>query len=222
MCGRYSLILDENDLPKRFGKPITAAYEVTSRYNVAPTQNAPIVTTHGIEAMRWGLMPPWLKDMKGAFKMINARAETLHEKPAYRSLLQASRCLVPATGFYEWRETPQGKQPYYFSVSDRPLISFAGLWTERRDAEGLPLRSFIIITTRPNGLVAKIHDRMPVILSEEDEGVWLDSSAGLDELIPLLDSYPADHMTSRAVGRQVNNTANDSPDMVEPMSESLS
>ncbi len=219
MCGRYSLILDEHDLPKRYGKPATAAYAVTSRYNVAPSQNAPVVTASGIEAMRWGLLPPWLKDPRGALGMINARAESLLERAAYKPLFKTRRCLVPATGFYEWLDTPTGKQPYYFMVTDRPLISFAGLWTERLDAEGLPVRSFTIITTRPNGLVAKVHDRMPVVLSEDQESIWLDVHADLHELSAMLDPYDAQFMRAVAVSKAVNTAANDSSDLIDPISD---
>lgn len=214
MCGRYTLIADA-EIAKRYDKPIIGGYAVNPRYNVAPGQYAPIITAAGIQPMRWGLVPAWAKDMNIGFRMINARGESLMERTAFRGLLKSHRCLVPASGFYEWKATATGKQPYYISVKDDPLISFAGLYTERPDAEGVPLRTFTIITTEPNRLVAEVHNRMPVVLAREDEAAWLgEEPAGTGEVLGLLRPYPAERMEMYAVDTAVNRANNDSPELI--------
>lgn len=214
MCGRYTLITDA-EVAKRYDKPIIGGYAVNPRYNVAPGQYAPIITRDGIQAMRWGLVPSWAKDVNVGYRMINARGESLMERPAFRGLLKANRCLVPASGFYEWKTTANGKQPYYISVKGEPLVSLAGLYAERPDAEGVPLRTFTIITTEPNRLVAEVHNRMPVILAREDEAAWLgEEPAGTGEVLRLLQPYPARAMEMYAVDTAVNRTSNDSPELI--------
>lgn len=197
MCGRYTLITDA-EVAKRYDKPIIGGYAVNPRYNVAPSQYA-----------------PWAKDVNVGYRMINARRESLLERPAFRGLLKANRCLVPASGFYEWKVTATGKQPYYISVKGEPLISLAGLYTERPDAEGVPLRTFTIITTTPNRLVAEVHDRMPVVLARADEAAWLgEEPAGTGEVLGLLRPYPSEAMEMYAVDVAVNRTSNDSPELI--------
>lgn len=214
MCGRYTLITD-SEVAKRYDKPIIGGYAVNPRYNVAPGQYAPIITRDGIVPMRWGLVPSWAKDAKIGYRMINARSETLLERTAFRGLLKANRCLVPASGFYEWKTTATGKQPYYISVKSEPFISLAGLYTERRDAEGMPLRTYTIITTEPNRLVAEVHNRMPVILAHADEAAWLgDEPAGTGEVLSLLRPYPAEAMEMYSVDTAVNSASKDSPDLI--------
>lgn len=215
MCGRYAII-QEKELLKRYDKPVVGGYALNPRYNVAPTQNAPVITRDGIEVMRWGLLPHWAKDLSIGFKMINAKAETILEKPAFRGLVKARRCLVPASGFYEWLKHPDGtKQPYYIFVKDQELISFAGLWTERQDAEGHPLKSYTIITTGPNELVARIHDRMPVILSKDEEDAWLSEAVSAEEAAAMLDPFPAELMDMYAVDMRVGSTRNDDPGLID-------
>jgi putative SOS response-associated peptidase YedK len=218
MCGRYALIKDEQ-LKSRYDKPFIGGYALNPRYNIAPTQHAPVITSAGIEIMRWGLMPSWLKDPRASFSMINARSENLLERPAYRGLIASHRCLVPASGFYEWQDVPGGKQPYYVFVKDSPLISFAGLYTVRRDAEDQIVKSFTIVTTEPNELVAKIYNRMPVIFEKDEEVAWLDETlTDPGDVLPMLDAYPAGLMDMHPVGTQVGNVSNDSPSLIEPES----
>jgi putative SOS response-associated peptidase YedK len=214
MCGRYTLITNA-EVAKRYDKPIIGGYAVNPRYNVAPGQYAPVITSDGIQSMRWGLVPSWAKDVNVGYRMINARGESLMERPAFRGLLKANRCLVPASGFYEWKATATGKQPYYISVKGEPLISLAGLYTERLDAEGVPLRTFTIITTEPNRLVVEVHNRMPVILAREDEAAWLgEEPAGTGAVLRLLRPYPAGAMEMYAVDTAVNRASNDSPELI--------
>lgn len=214
MCGRYTLITDA-EVAKRYDKPIIGGYAVNPRYNVAPGQYAPVITTDGIQPMRWGLVPAWAKDLNIGYRMINARGESLMERTAFRGLLKSHRCLVPASGFYEWKATATGKQPYYISVKGEPLVSFAGLYTERPDAEGVPLRAFTIITTEPNRLVAEVHNRMPVVLARADEAAWLgEEPAGTGEVLGLLRPYPAEAMEMYAVDTAVNRASNDSPELI--------
>jgi putative SOS response-associated peptidase YedK len=194
----------------------------SERYNLAPQQRALIV--RGREGERdavmakWGLLPHWAKDAKIAFKMINARAETLGEKPAYRSLLPRHRCLVPADGFYEWTVADDGKKtPVYFQLAERTMFAFAGLWASRTDPEtGEVLVSCTIVTTTPNELVAPVHDRMPVILPAGLEAAWLDPSVPKEQALALLEPYPAALMTAAEASRDVNSVKNDFPGLLVP------
>ena len=160
---------------------------------------------------KWGLLPHWAKDSKIAFKMINARAETLTEKPAYRSLISRHRCLIPADGFYEWMVGTDGKkQPIHFHLPSHELFAFAGLWTARTDEEtGELLESCTIITTRPNELVAPVHDRMPVILRSGVEAAWLDPAISKEQALWLLEPYPAGLMVASPASTRVNSVRND-------------
>jgi putative SOS response-associated peptidase YedK len=167
---------------------------------------------------KWGLLPHWAKDSKIAFKMINARAETLTEKPAYRNLIGKHRCLIPADGFYEWTVGSDGKkQPIHFHLPDYEMFAFAGLWTSRTDEEtGEIIESCTIITTRPNELVAPVHDRMPVILPAGAEPMWLDSSISKEHALSLLEPYPADLMLALPASTRVNSVRNDDSGLLLP------
>ena len=195
-------------------------------------QHRAIAANHGGDAERgaaplaqfqWGLIPSWAKDPKIGSRMINARAETLAEKPSYRTALTRRRCLIPADGFYEWREADNpkegGRTPMYFHrADDDALFAFAGLWDEWHAPDGSPLRSCTIITGTPNPLVAPIHDRMPIILRPENESAWLDPSLrDPDALTALLAPYPADVMDVYAVSRQVNSPAVDDRALLQPV-----
>jgi len=150
--------------------------------------------------------------------MINAKAETLTEKRTYIKPLSYQRCLIPASGFFEWQKTDQGKVPYLFYIPDRPVFCFAGLYVIRKDSEDHELRSFTIITTTPNKLVEPIHDRMPVILSKEEEKIWLNPDfTEADQLLPLLDPYPVSEMEKHEVSTDVNSTRNNSPELIQPL-----
>jgi putative SOS response-associated peptidase YedK len=160
---------------------------------------------------KWGLLPHWAKDSKIAFKLINARAETLTEKPAYRGLLTRHRCLIPADGFYEWTVGSDGKKyPIHFHLPDYELFAFAGLWTARTDDEtGEITESCTIITTQPNDLVAPVHDRMPVILLPDAEATWLDQAISKEHALSLLEPYPAELMRALPASTRVNSLRND-------------
>src|SRR5258707_8602572 len=188
MCGRYSLP-DPEDIPIRF-KGTRFGYDLKPRYNAAPSEDMPVVVSDGekhVELMRWGLVPFWAKDEKIGYKMINARAETLSEKPSFRKALSLQRCIVPAGGFFEWKQAGKEKIPYYIHLKHQKLFSFAGLYDCWRNKDGKELHSYTIITTRPNAVVGAIHDRMPVILTKEHEETWLNpDETDLTRLLDLL------------------------------------
>jgi len=168
-------------------------------HNIKPTQDAPIIVEHDgareFQLMQWGLIPFWAKDPKIGSKMFNARAETVGEKPSFKSSFRRKRCLVPAAGFYEWKAEGRGKVPYLFSVGDNEIFGFAGLYDTWRLPNGETLRTYTIITTAPNELVAEVHDRMPVILPRAQEQIWLDASVEDPYFLQsLLEPYPADLM----------------------------
>src|SRR5258707_9380083 len=180
VCGRYSITVPTSQLAERFD----AAPPSESRgphYTAALTQKLPVLLTEGerqIQLLRGGLIPHWSKDTSTAYKMINARSETLDEKPAYRDTFKKRRCLVLADGFYEWQKTGKGKTPIRFTLKSGEPFAVAGLWENWKDPEGNWLRTFPIITGKPNALVAPVHDRMPMILLPENENTWLDNEAG--------------------------------------------
>jgi putative SOS response-associated peptidase YedK len=219
VCGRYSLKpVDPAQLRARF--PIGESLAITPPYyNITPTSEVLAVTTDRDgrprgEHLRWGLVPNWAKDTKVGFKMINARAETLAERPAYRSAFERFRCLIPADGFYEWQAIAgeSRKQPFHITRADGELFAFAGLWSVWHRGEPEELRSCTIITTAANSAVARVHDRMPVILPREAEQRWLAHDAQLGELEPLLPGLPADEMVLRPVGPAVNDARYDGPE----------
>jgi putative SOS response-associated peptidase YedK len=223
MCGRYT-VRSIQPVAELFG--ISLPPEFQPRFNIAPTQDVLVVRSVAADAaraparrgdlLRWGLVPSWAQDPSVGNRMINARAETAAERPAFRDAMRRRRCLVPADGFYEWQkqEGSKRKQPHLIRMKgDRPF-AFAGLWdTWRRGDE--PLESFTILTTSPNELVRPIHDRMPVIISCEDYDRWLDPRVDSAGVADLLKPYPASDMQANPVGTQVNNPANDDPSCAE-------
>jgi putative SOS response-associated peptidase YedK len=162
--------------------------------------------------LRWGLVPAWAKDIGVGTKMINARGESAAEKPAFREAMAKRRCLVPATGFFEWKDLPGRKQPYAITLPDRPLFAFAGLWESWRPRDGSPVETFTIVTTDPNEQVAQIHDRMPVILPKEAEDAWLNGDVA--EANALVKPY-AGPVALRAVNRTVSNVNNEGPECLD-------
>jgi putative SOS response-associated peptidase YedK len=220
MCGRFTVTANVEALAERF-QVAPPAEEMVPRFNVAPTQNVPVVLNEGeprIALVRWGLIPSWAKDPAIGNRMINARAETVAQKPAFRTALRRRRCLVLADGFYEWRKDPQGKTPMYIHLAAREPFAFAGLWDTWRDPDGNPVTSCTLITTAPNELVAPVHNRMPVILRPEVEGLWLDRSVEDPQaLLPLLVPYPAELMSAYPVSRRVNSPDFDSPLCIQPV-----
>lgn len=219
MCGRFSIFADPERLAERFNA--TAPAEgLVPRYNAAPTQDLPVLLNQGdrvIQLLRWGLVPFWAKDPSIGNRMINARSETLAEKPSYRTALRKRRCLVLADGFYEWQKVPGGKVPMRVALKSGEPFAFAGLWETWDAPDGDLLRTFTIITTSPNDLVAPIHNRMPVILLPEYEAVWMDNAAHQEAWLDLLRPYPADLLTAYPVSTRVNSPSNDDPSIVQPI-----
>ena len=216
MCGRFTLTVDINSIARAFN--VAPSLQMAPRYNIAPTQNVVTVMSNGskhLDLLRWGLIPSWAKEESIGSRMINARAETLAEKPSFRRLLRSRRCLIVADGFYEWKQEGGGKTPMYITLKDHEPFAFAGLWDAWKDPEGELLRTCTIITTSPNELVSSIHNRMPAILSADAQEAWLDS--GLQDehmLLPLLGSYPAEAMSARPVSRLVNNPKYDGAELI--------
>ncbi len=217
MCGRYSLP-DPGDIPIRF-KNTRYGYDLKPRYNAAPSENLPVVVNDGqkhVELMRWGLVPFWAKDEKIGYKMINARAETLQEKPSFRKALAKQRCIVPAGGFFEWKQVDKEKVPYYIFLKNHQLFGFAGLYDVWHDKTGKELKTYTIITTQPNALVGTIHNRMPAILEKQDEETWLNpNETETPHLAKLLHPYPAGEMESYPVSRKVSSPGNDTKEVIE-------
>lgn len=217
MCGRYSLAPTEN-LAARFNAE-ELQVPLLPRYNVAPSQSMPVVvhtSPNRLALMQWGLVPAWSKEPRAAFSTINARAETIATSSVFRGPFKSRRCLVPASGFYEWHKTGQGKQPFCIRLRGGDLFAFAGLYDIWRDGDGNELHSYTIITTAPNDVVAPIHNRMPAILRPEDEALWLDRDADPERLRALLAPYPAEEMEAFAVSRAVNNPANEGAELMRP------
>jgi putative SOS response-associated peptidase YedK len=213
VCGRFTSSSGSERLRERFSVAIPEGYR--ERYNVAPGQRIAIIrgAEGGREAalVRWGLWPHWAKDARLAYKLINARAETLSQKPAFRSLLGRYRCLVLADGFYEWRTGEDGgRDPIHFRLADGSPFAFAGLWTSRADPDtGELVESCTIVTTAPNALVAPVHDRMPVILPPSLENDWLDPELSREHALSLLQPFAADAMLGLPASRRVNSIRND-------------
>ena len=220
MCGRFTITLDPADLQQELNLGDLPA-EWKPRYNVAPTQNIPIVNdtqTRSVQMFRWGLIPSWAKDITIGERLINARSETLREKPSFRHAFANQRCLVLADGFFEWqqRNSKTPKVPMYFQLLEAKPFAFAGLWEYWEDAEHKGIHSCTIITCEPNTLVAQVHNRMPVILDKDTCWKWLEAK-DLSKLQTMLAPYPAEKMHSYSVGRYVNNLAYDSVECIQPL-----
>ena len=220
MCGRFSLTADLGELARRFefeGDWL----ELEPNYNVAPTQNVLTVIDAGENRrggfMRWGLIPHWARTPAVGSRMINARAETVAQKPAFRTALKRRRCLVLADGFYEWRKMGRARTPMRIALESGDPFAFAGLWSLWKDPEGNNVPSCAIITTQANDLLRPIHARMPVILPREMEEFWLDRDVqDSDALANVLTSYPSDLMQAYPVSTLVNSVRNNSPEVMEP------
>ncbi len=226
MCGRYTLAVQLDLIADRFLLKRVDAKE-TFRFNIAPTQLAPVIhqtdTGRTLTMMRWGLIPFWAKDESIGNKLINARAETLAEKPSFKRSLERKRCIVPADGFYEWKKSKDGKTktPMRIVVGQGDLFGFAGLWDRWKSPNGESVESYTIITTEPNKFVSPIHNRMPVILSKDIEDQWLDPEITKPELLtPLLVPYKGE-MKAYEVSKSVNSPSNDSPSLIEPIAPEL-
>lgn len=212
MCGRYQLgLAGKNKLfGYRFGVDEQQALKLKDNYNVAPSQIMPVVVKHSpntIQMMLWGLIPHWSKDGKSL--VINARSETLSVKPMFKKLIETQRCIIPATGFYEWKRTTERKQPFYIGLKDKDFFGFAGLYDVWKNPKGEEIYSYTIITCSPNKTLAEIHNRMPVILKKEDEEKWLNPDTVEEEkLMPLLIPFPDEQMKAYPISLRVNSPAN--------------
>jgi putative SOS response-associated peptidase YedK len=216
MCGRYALY-GPRSRSRAEADYFSNLEEFPGSWNVAPGQTLPITTLSGGEIQhvtaRWGLVPFFAKDEKTGYKCINARAETVATTPAFRGPYRGKRrCLVPACGFYEWMKHPFGKRPYYITSSDESLLAFAGLWDTWKKPDGERLTTFTIITTEPNELTRRLHDRMPVILDPNDYRRWLEADSPEDLLKPC----PVDMLQCFPVSVRVNAAKNDGPDLIAP------
>lgn len=220
MCGRFSLDTPPRRIKEHFGLDQTP--ELFARYNIAPSQMVPAVreavSGRTLVMLHWGLLPSWAKDEKSAYSMTNARAETVATKPAFRSAFRQRRCLIPASGFYEWKQEGRIKQPYHFRMRDDDVFAFAGLWEHWEGEGGKVIESCSIIVTYANELIRPVHDRMPVILDPDDYATWLDTHwHDADSLVPLLRSYPAARMVAFPVSRRVSKPVYDAPDCATPI-----
>lgn len=221
MCGRFTLTADQDSFENRFSLTRFDLGWVPS-FNIAPTQEVLTVTNDGSEnrpeLMRWGLVPSWAKDPKIGNRMINARSETLAEKPSFRTAFKRRRCLIPADGFYEWKREGKAKKPMLITANPGGLFAFAGLWETWKQPDDSWLLTCAIITTSANEFMKSIHDRMPVILPRESEASWLDSeeqdTAMLSE---LLLPYDSDRMEAYEVSTLVNSPRNNFPEVIEPV-----
>lgn len=227
MCGRFTLHTDPSILARLFGLDEEAYLE--PRYNIAPSQPVAIVRLNRnaereLTHVLWGLVPSWAKDVSIGARMINARSETVAEKPSFRSAFRRRRCLVPADGFYEWQSRGKKKQPYYVTLNDDQPFAIAGLWEHWAGADGSELETCTLLTTEPNEKLADVHNRMPVILHVDDYDEWLgDGSETLpseqDHLFHLMRPYEAEAMKLTPVSTYVSNARNEGPACIEPLPE---
>lgn len=224
MCGRFTLTVNPEQLQEAF-PGLQVPDSLTPRYNIAPTQPVAVIANNRPERLDffvWGLIPSWAKDPSIGSRLINARAETLTEKPAFRAAFRRRRCLIPASGFYEWRADPgqKSKTPLYIHRADGAPLAFAGLWENWNGPDGSNILSCTIITTAPNGLMEKIHNRMPAILPPSAYAQWLDpGEPPVERLQTLLQPYPAEAMQAFPVSRLVNVPGNDTLDCILPVAE---
>jgi putative SOS response-associated peptidase YedK len=219
MCGRYTLHHKPVEIEERFEIDLEGD-EFGARYNIAPSQNVLTVRqkdAREVAFCKWGLVPYWAKDPAIGNKMINAKAETLAEKPSFKYALSKRRCLIIADGFYEWKK--QGKspsQPLYIRRRDGGLFAFAGLWEEWKTPEGDRLPTCTIITTEPNEWIAQFHHRMAVILKPEDEAAWIDPKNTVADVLPLLGSYPSEELEAFPVSKAVNSPSSNEASLIDP------
>jgi len=221
MCGRFTLTVDPAEIQDIFGG-FSFPTIFAPRYNIAPSQPVmaiPNDAKNTADFFAWGLIPSWSKDPSIGNRLINARGETIAEKPSFRGGFKYKRCLIPSDGFYEWKTQPgqKTKIPHFIFMKDRQPFAFAGLWDEWQSPDGGSIRTCTIITTEPNELMSTLHNRMPVILDPKDYEAWLDPAPQPpDNLMPLIRPYPADKMSAHPVTTLVNKPSNDRPECVVP------
>ena len=220
MCGRYTLHHKPEEIEERFD--VDAVEELLApRYNIAPSQIIPVIRqtqSREMAGCKWGLIPFWAKDPKIGNNLINAKAETIAEKPSFKRAFAKRRCLIPADGFYEWQKRGKApSQPMYIRRRDGGLFAFAGLWEEWKSPEGEPIETCTIITVEPNELLSKIHNRMAAILRPGDEAAWIDPKSAVDDLLQMLRPYDSDELEAIPVSRAVNSPAHDSAALIAPV-----
>lgn len=221
MCGRFTLTATGETLAEAFNLDETP--EVAPRYNIAPTQPVAAVRLSPDSGKReltyfhWGLIPSWSKDPQIGSRLINARSETITEKPSFRSAFKRRRCLIPATGFYEWQRLGNRKQPMFIHAGEGKVFAFAGLWETWHDGDGSEIDSCTILTTEPNELMRGIHNRMPVIIEPADYSMWLDPGPNPEDALHLLRPYAADQMNAWPISTFVNNPRNEGPECIAPL-----
>ncbi len=220
MCGRFTLISEVSELQDEFPFA-TFVQDIQPRYNIAPSQPIAVIAndpSYQVDFYVWGLIPHWAKDPQMGNRLINARAETVSQKPAFRSPFRYHRCLILANGFYEWKKEDGSKTPMFIQLKSKKPFAFAGLWDSWQSPDGSEVRSCTIITTSPNSLLKPIHDRMPVILSPENYLTWIKPDpASPTELNPLLQPYPTEKMAAYAVSKRVNDPQLDDPQCILPL-----
>ncbi|KON80643.1 SOS response-associated peptidase [Azoarcus sp. PA01] len=223
MCGRYALYDAISRLHEQFGCGIDPLVrDFPPRYNAAPTQRLPVIRQLAsgervAHLLRWGLIPSWAKDETIGTRLINARGETLAEKASFRNAFKSRRCLVPASGFYEWQKVAGGKQPYFIRPANDRLFAFAGLWERWRKPDGETLDTYVIITTDANDAMGEVHERMPVIVPEEDYDLWLSKDTHPELVRRLLVPYDSALMQMHPVTKRVGNVRNEGPELVAPL-----
>lgn len=222
MCGRFTLHIPPELLAEIFGLASIHAYPPS--YNVAPAQQVPVIRTFADNGRRelaflhWGLVPSWAREPSMGSRMINARAETIWEKPAFRHAIRYRRCIVPASGFFEWQEEGGKKQPLYLRIRESPIMGLAGIWEKWNTPEEALLETFAILTTTSNQLIEPIHDRMPVILHPREYDLWLDREVTAPEMLKrLYHPYPSELLDICRVSDLVNSPRNNSPACIEPL-----
>jgi putative SOS response-associated peptidase YedK len=222
MCGRYTITITEDELIARYMIEEPTNRYHTPRFNVSPSQYVPVILNEEgilkLDSFKWGLIPFWATDTKIGYKMINARADTVAEKPSFRNAFKQRRCLIPADGFYEWKVIGKEKQPYRILLKDQLIFSMAGLWESWTSPEGEEVKSCTIITTDPNELMLDIHDRMPMILSVADERKWLDKDKTVEELKAMLQPFPFESMKAYPVSKDVGNVKNQDSELIKDVS----
>jgi putative SOS response-associated peptidase YedK len=225
MCGRIRLSSDVSEIKLVFGIPPERPIpNFPPSWNAAPTDSLPVVRydtkagRRSLDLLRWGLVPYWAKDINVGFANINAKAEGIETKPAFRKAFERRRCLVPVDNFYEWKKTGTGKQPYAIALAGRSIMALAGLWENWRSPGGEWIRTFAIVTTQPNELCAELHNRMPVVLKTEAWPAWLgEQLASVQDLKAMLAPYPSEDMVCWPVSARVGNVKNNDPSLIEPI-----
>jgi len=222
MCGRYLLISPVEAMRRFFD--VGGLLNLPPRYNIAPTQDAPVLRldksgNRELMQMRWGLVPLWAKDLSGGARCINARSETVATNSTFRDAFLRRRCLIPSDGFFEWEKKGKVRQPWWIGPAEGGLMALAGVWERWRNPEGGVVRTYAVITTAANEMVSRLHDRMPVVVPPEDFAVWLNPETTADRLKAIMRPYPSERMRAHPVSRRLNDVRNDDEECIAPEPE---